>query len=96
MLNDYQRQHPAAIEMRLRYPDSKQEDITDAFTRGYVAATEASKRKIEKLAAENARLLMLIGVAWRCAHTGPSCSDCRLMAGGCTLQSAMRELGVDV
>lgn len=43
-----------------------------------------------------AELESLVRSAWKCAHTGVSCSDCRLLAGGCTLQSAMRELGIDV
>lgn len=32
----------------------------------------------------------------QCIHTGIDCSDCRLVAGGCTLRTAMRELGVEV
>ena len=48
------------------------------------------------LQAENAKLRELVRAAWRCIHTGASCSDCRLIAGGCTLQTAMRELGVEV
>lgn len=44
---------------------------------------------------ENAKLRELVRAAWRCIHTGASCSDCRLIAGGCTLQTAMRELGVN-
>lgn len=44
---------------------------------------------------ENAKLRELVRTAWRCIHTGASCSDCRLIAGGCTLQTAMRELGVE-
>ena len=46
--------------------------------------------------AENAKLRELARAAWRCIHTGASCSDCRLIAGGCTLQSAMRELRIEV
>lgn len=49
-----------------------------------------------ELRAENDRLRELVRAAWRCIHTGASCSDCRLIAGGCTLQTAMRELGVEV
>ena len=51
--------------------------------------------KAQELQAENAKLRKLVRMAWKCAHTGLSCSDCRMVAGGCTLQSAMRELGVD-
>lgn len=46
--------------------------------------------------AENAKLRELVKAAWRCIHSGATCSDCRLIAGGCTLQTAMRELGVEV
>lgn len=48
-----------------------------------------------ELLAENAKLRELVRAAWLCIHTGASCSDCRLIAGGCTLQTAMRELGVE-
>ena len=44
----------------------------------------------------DAKLRELVRAAWRCIHTGASCSDCRLIAGGCTLQTAMRELGIEV
>jgi predicted molibdopterin-dependent oxidoreductase YjgC len=46
--------------------------------------------------AENAKLRELLRAAWKCVHAGLSCSDCRLIAGGCTLQTAMDELGVEV
>lgn len=45
--------------------------------------------------AENDKLRKLVKSAWRCIHVVASCSDCRLIAGGCTLQSAMLELGVE-
>lgn len=44
---------------------------------------------------ENVKLRELVRAAWKCIHSGLSCSDCRLTAGGCTLQSSMRELGVE-
>lgn len=50
----------------------------------------------DQLKAENDKLREALRAAWKCAHTGISCSDCRLIAGGCTLQSAMLELGVEV
>lgn len=52
--------------------------------------------RAQDLQAENAKLRELVRAAWRCIHTGASCSDCRLIAGGCTLQSAMRELRIEV
>ena len=45
---------------------------------------------------ENVKLRELVRAAWKCIHSGLSCSDCRLVAGGCTLQSAMRRLEVEV
>ena len=58
----------------------------------------AAKAIVERdqLKAENAKLRELARAAWKCIHAGLSCSDCRLIAGGCTLQSAMRELGIEV
>ena len=55
-----------------------------------------AERRVTELLDENAKLRELARAAWRCIHTGASCSDCRLIAGGCTLQTAMRELRVEV
>lgn len=54
------------------------------------------KDEYRALVDERDRLRELVRAAWRCIHTGASCSDCRLIAGGCTLQTAMRELGIEV
>jgi hypothetical protein len=43
----------------------------------------------------DAKLRELVRAAWRCIHTGASCYDCRLIAGRCTLQTAMRKLGIE-
>ena len=43
----------------------------------------------------NSELREALLMAWRCVHAGISCSDCRLIAGGCTLQTAMEGLGVE-
>ena len=51
---------------------------------------------IDALDKENAQLRKLLKAAYRCTNAGPSCLECRIVAGGCTLLSAMRELGVDV
>ena len=48
------------INLNMRYPESRQEDITDAFTRGYTEAVEASNNAIKKLEAENAKLRELV------------------------------------
>ena len=59
----------------------------------YVYAIFAAGTKADS---ENAKLRELLRAAWKCVHAGLSCSDCRLIAGGCTLQTAMRELGMEV
>ena len=51
---------------------------------------------LEKLEAENAKLRELLRAAYNCTNAGPSCLECRVVAGGCTLLSAMRELGIEV
>ena len=51
--------------------------------------------RIVTLEDENAKLRELLKVAYRCTNAGPSCLECRMVAGGCTLLSAMRELGVE-
>lgn len=48
------------------------------------------------LVEQNAKLRELVRAAWGCIHSGLSCSDCRMIAGGCTLQSTMHELRVGV
>ena len=51
---------------------------------------------VSEIEAENAKLRELVKAAYRCTNAGPSCLECRMVAGGCTLLSAMRELGVEV
>lgn len=51
---------------------------------------------VNQLEVENAKLRELMLAAWKCIHSGLSCSDCRTIAGGCTLKTAMRELGIEV
>lgn len=46
--------------------------------------------------AENAKLRELVRAAYNCTNAGPSCLECRVVAGGCTLLSAMHELGIEV
>ena len=61
---------------------------------GYTSCYSATE--VMRLQAENAKLRELVKAAWGCIHTGASCSDCRLIAGGCTLQTAMHKLGIEV
>lgn len=67
--------------------------MTTDFERGMDVGRQVKAARLE---AENAELRELVRAAWQCIHTGVSCYDCRLVAGGCTLQTAMRELGVEV
>jgi len=69
--------------------------ITDAYKR-VCKFNEELHADLEKYRAENAKLRELLKAAYRCTNAGPSCLECRMVAGGCTLFSAMRELGVEV
>ena len=53
------------IKLNMRYPESRQEDITDAFTRGYIGAVEIGNKAIKKLEAENTKLRELVRDMWR-------------------------------
>lgn len=44
------------IKLQQRYPNSRHEDITDAFMRGYVSAVETSMKLLKEQVAENAKL----------------------------------------
>ena len=52
--------------------------------------------RVGQLEEENAKLRELVKEAWGCIHAGVSCFDCRMVAFGCTLQTAMQELGIEV
>lgn len=78
------------------YHLAKDEEPPDEFCAVGDVGGEPSKYMFYVPETENAKLRELVRAAWKCAHTGLSCSDCRLVAGGCTLQSAMRELGIEV
>ncbi len=51
---------------------------------------------VSELEDENAKLRELAKAAWGCVKRQVSCDDCRIVACGCTLQSAMRECGIEV
>lgn len=53
-------------------------------------------RDIADMLDENKKLRELLRAAYRCTNAGPNCLECRIVAGGCTLLSAMRELGIEV
>lgn len=54
------------------------------------------KSAYDRIEAENANLRELAKSAWGCVNRHVSCDACRMTCGGCTLQSAMRELGIEV
>lgn len=51
---------------------------------------------LQRANAENAKLRELAKAAWGCVNRHVSCDECRVSCGGCTLQSAMHEVGVEV
>lgn len=58
--------------------------------------TKDYKHEIDRLKVENAKLRELAKAAWGCVNRHVSCDECRMVSCGCTLQSAMRELGIEV
>lgn len=54
------------------------------------------KADAQKYKAENTKLRELAKAAWGCVNRHVSCDECRMVCCGCTLQSAMRELGIEV
>ena len=74
---------------------SLQESCLDA-ARHLSVGVRLLASKADELESENARLRKLLRAAYNCTNAGPSCLECRMIAGGCTLLSAMREMGVEV
>ena len=85
---------------------SLSEEVRTEILCGRICDLEAENAKLREqgerlfdktleMGTENTKLRGLVRAAWKCVHTGASCSDCRLIAGGCTLQSAMCELGIE-
>ena len=84
------------VKLNLRYPESRQEDITDAFMRGYTNAVEIGNRAIVKLESENERLRELVRDMWFWCYEGhiDSESQERQMKHIDGVLDRMRELGV--
>ena len=66
------------------------------WVRPIESLTSDGVRELQRLKAENDKLRGLLRVAYNCTKAVRSCLECRIVAGGCTLLSAMRELGVEV
>ena len=58
------------IKLNLRYPNSRQEDITDAFMRGYQGAVKIGNDAVRRIKAEKAALERRIDEL--CAEVGRS------------------------
>jgi len=52
--------------------------------------------EVDQLKAENDKLRKIAKAAWKCIHTDVSCFECRFVMGGCTIYSAMQEVGIEV
>lgn len=91
------------VKLQLRYPESRQEDITDAYMRGYKSVTRVTDKLIARLNKENAELRELLQDYHRYEHE--DCYSCRYIdecradeSGRCIapmrLSERYRELGV--
>ena len=86
------------IKLNMRYPESRQEDITDAFMRGYTGAVEIGNKAIEKLESENAKLRELVRDMWFWhyeGHIDSESQECQMKHIDGVIQR-MRDLGVEV
>lgn len=63
------------IKLQLRYPESRQEDITDAYMRGYKSVMRVTGKLIARLNKENAKLRELLQDYHRYEHE--DCHSCR-------------------
>jgi hypothetical protein len=94
------------IKLELRYPESRPEDITDAFMRGYTAAVEASMKLIKERKDMNAKLRELVtemfeSVKYCCSECwlgyGPNPAKCENENCGYRKEYfAIREMGIEV
>ena len=80
-MTDKQRQRIHDIE----YSCDSREELAER-----IVGLEDKLAKLERQAGEFAK------AAWGCVNRHVSCNECRIVYCGCTLQSAMRELGIEV
>lgn len=96
------------IKLNMRYPESRLEDITDAYMRGFEAGLAMRTDESEKLREslhdmfeeriaerENAKLRELVRDLAICA-CGKYCYGCPHQYDGCDRDERIHELGVEV
>lgn len=98
------------VKLQLRYPESRQEDITDAYMRGYKSVIQVTDKLITRLNEENAKLRELAGgigyllfsldvdycVACPRDTINHPCPVHTLKVGECLYKTDLRELGVEL
>ena len=92
------------IQLKRRYPDSRPEDISDAYMRGFEYGFGMDQKAVDDLQAENDKLRELVRdlymALWTCnqhtcKHGNDGCYTEDGNSGGrCTLHDRMYELGV--
>ncbi len=77
------------IKLNMRYPESRLEDITDAYTRGFEFG-------LAMRTDENAKLRELVMIAVKHCDSG-TCDGCPIQgeSGSCPYSDMARELGVE-
>ncbi len=70
------------------------EMLYEEVSKGLTRVWEANNARDDALL-ENRRLRWLCKSAFECVKYG-QCEECRITFGGCTLRTAMRDLGVEV
>ena len=76
------------IKLNMRYPESRLEDVTDAYMRGFEAG-------LAMRTDENAKLRELVRDLAICA-CGKYCYGCPHQYDGCDRDERIHELGVEV
>jgi hypothetical protein len=77
-----------SVKVPIRFSEKAQKDLYETCM--------AYKELAEMRGAENEKLRETVKAAWGCVNSPIGCHECRMVSGGCTLLSAMRELGIMV
>lgn len=86
------------VKLQPRYPESRQEDITDAYMRGFESVIQVTDKLITRLNKENAELRKLVLDMLRQMPCSRPCSRCERYRypEGCEFEIRRRELGVEL